>query len=139
MEKFSECQLRQVAQQARAEYDTIVGNCYEICHTFGNILIDLGLPHRENNLYQVFQVRVGEDGQEPHYLFKLNHKYYKKDVQKCVIDLSIDQFNNQNKRNGTIDVSIGSKSNIQPVRIYEKPAEQIDRYMTTSQYLSLDN
>lgn len=138
MTQFSESQLRQIAQQARAEHDKIVGRCYEIAHTFGNILIDLGLPYRDNDNYQVYQVRTGDNGQEPHYVFELNTEYYQKDVSKCIVDLSLDQFNDKNKREEKVDVSFGKKEHIEPIRVYHKPISQINLYTTMNQFYRMN-
>ena len=136
MTQFSESQLRQIGEQARAEHDEIVGKCYEICHTFGNILIDLGLPYRDNSNYQVYQVRIGENGEEPHYVFELNTEYYQKEVSKCIVDLSMDQFNDENRKRGIVDVSLGPKRDINQIHIYHRSPERIRYYTTTSQFLS---
>lgn len=117
--EFTEDQLREFALQARKMETRIKGMCYEICHNIGNILIDNGMPYT-GDPYTVEHKRVGDNNEEKHFILILDGKYVQgvDETEEVYIDASLDQFCEENKQDGLVDISLGACSDIQEVYIY---------------------
>lgn len=137
MRVFSDSDLRSYGIEARQQYDTATQNCWEICHTFGNILIDNGLPPKRD-AYTVPEVRVGADNQENHHIIVLPGQYVESasDDETVWIDLSLSQFNDSNKENGIVNVSFGSESEIDDIQILLADDSRRDRYGSIKELLT---
>lgn len=134
---FTKAELCEYGEQARQSYQKLPGNCYEICHTLGNLLIDNGLPYKNTEPYTVLEVRIGDTGQENHFVLELDGKYVSGCTSETVtIDPSLDQFCETNKKKDIVDVSLGEKDSLNSVYITEGCAEDIERYISVKEYIS---
>lgn len=136
MTAFTETELRELAHEARNQYTDTIGKCWEVCHTFGNLLIDNGLP-KEQEAYEVEEFRVGENDEENHFLFKLPGQYAEgvDDDETIWVDLSLGQFCDVNADAGSVEVSLGPQEDIEPVYIYYPGDERRERYTTVGAFL----
>ena len=115
-------EIREYGFQARESVETIAQNCGTIVDTFEGLLNDrAGLPWRGefDGNYGRCHIRVGPNGEEKHYIFVIDGIFLDEFEQGDAvwIDLSFDQFNDQNKSKGIVEVSYGEASSLSPVKI----------------------
>lgn len=121
---FTEDELRDYGRKARDEFKTVFQNCGEIIDTFEALLIDEGgLPYSDKSiteLYGVQEVRVGPNGEEKHYIFYIDGRFIegRESGEEIWVDLSFDQFNETNFREGKIEISKGEKEILEDIRIF---------------------
>jgi hypothetical protein len=132
---FTDEELRKYGMAARRRESKIHEKCFEICHHLGNVLIDEGMPFRKTEPYTVQEVWLGPNQKENHFIFILDREYYERDGD-AYIDLSLDQFCDQNKRDSKVNVSFGSKEDIPSVLIYTQRDCRLEKYHGVDDILS---
>lgn len=127
MVEFTTDELERHAHTARQQYDDVTEQCWEVCHTFGNILCDHGLPHRQD-AYSVEEFRLGPDNGENHFVFLLPGRYAA-DVaegETVWVDLSLDQFNDH--------PAVGEREPFDPVYVMPPGDSRRSRYTDLDAY-----
>ena len=123
MSIVSKDEIREIGLEARLDIPEPLGYCYPASKKIVKKLKNrYGLTDK-----QVFtkEVRVGKSGTIRHYVVQLKAKYVKDSDYSgsLLIDVTLDQYcdeNLQENRNeGGVRTSFGSKSNINKVNIYE--------------------
>lgn len=138
MVEFTTAELKRHAHTARQQYEDVTGQCWEVCHTLGNILCDHGLPYRTDDVYHVEEFRFGPDNEENHFVFVLPGRYAAgvDEGQTVWVDLSLDQFNDRNKRRGRVDTSLGAQTSLDAVRVLLPDDTRRDQYTSLSEYFA---
>lgn len=114
--------IRENGRKARSSQQEIVNNCGEIIDYFEGLLHDYcDLPWTGDitEKYGKKHVRVGPNGEEKHYVFSIDSSLLMEyeNGKDIWIDLSFDQFNSKNKERGLVEISYGSKENLDKIQI----------------------
>lgn len=133
MAQITRNQIRKYGKQARESVPTIVHNCGEIADAFEGYLIDYcDLPYRGEitEKYGVRHIRVGPSGKEKHYIFTIDGSLVEgyKAGEEIWIDLSFDQFCDENKEAGPIDYSYGPRDTLKEIQVIPPNDSRRSRY-----------
>lgn len=138
--ELSKNEIQTAGLEARSQFKNPLHNCGDICDRFISILIDkYGLPFHggSEDKYCIRNIRVGPSGEEKHYIVQIDGALLKEFEKgdSIWIDLSLDQFNDKNLNRNKVDISYGSKEDIENIQVISETDERRCRYQSIDEYL----
>ena len=137
---LSKKELTEAGLTARQHVGDIAQNCGDVADTLEGILIDdYGLPYQNREAaekYRRREVRVGLNGEEKHYVFEIDGVFVSGSTGTLIwVDASFDQFNYHNEERGIVDISYGSRAQLDAVRVMPpSDARRKEQYMEIGEF-----
>ncbi len=133
--------IKKYGYKARNDFKPVQGNCGKIADRFTGYLIDyVNLPYKNREIvdkYGVKHIRVGPEGEEKHFVFFIDGHFIEdySTGDEIIIDLSFDQFNEENKEKELVSVSYGKKEKLDKIRIMNPYDNRLNQYILVSEYM----
>ena len=124
------------ARTVRSEYGdsaSVVGKCDYACYALQDLLrVEAGVPREA---VDVQEMRIGPAGEENHYICVIDPEYVSGCTGPLWVDMTLDQFCDENVERGAVEVSLGPSAEIDRVMVMPPGDDRREVYQDTVEWI----